>query len=75
MPVAGARTCRVARRSFIYSPALGTQPRRPYQTPHLAGALAPGWSTLTGGSEHVGPHVCFYATRWTHLIYRLFLND
>ena len=29
--------------------------RSPYQTPHLAGASAPGWSTLTGGSEHVGP--------------------
>ena len=36
--------------------------RSPYQTPHLAGASAPGWSTLTGGSEHVGPHVFFYST-------------
>ena len=33
-----------------------------YQTPHLAGASAPGWSTFTGGSEHVGPHVFFYST-------------
>ena len=36
--------------------------RSPYKTPHLAGASAPGWSTLTGGSEHVGPHVFFYST-------------
>ena len=33
--------------------------RSPYQTPHLAGASAPGWSTFTGGSEHAGPHVFF----------------
>ena len=36
--------------------------RSPYQTPHLAGVSAPGWSTFTGGSEHVGPHVFFYST-------------
>ena len=36
--------------------------RSPYRTPHLAGASAPGWSTLAGGSEHVGPHVFFYST-------------
>ena len=37
--------------------------RRPLCSQYvLAGALAPGWSTLTGGSEHVGPHVFFYST-------------
>ena len=43
--------------------------RSPYQTPHLAGASAPGWSTFTGGSEHVGPHVLFYCTT-PRLIFR-----
>ena len=32
--------------------------RSPYQTPHLAGASASGWSTLTGGSEHVAARTC-----------------
>jgi len=37
--------------------------RSPYQTPHLAGAfIAPGWSTLIGGSEHPGPPVFFHST-------------
>ena len=46
---------------------LSTRAHVPYHatklhTPHLAGASAPGWSTFTGGSEHVGPHVFFYST-------------